>query len=108
MAYPDGALSQNRSSMAYVLTSIAMNGNHSILPCAFGRLTNWSLDAYCHNKEAYTNDTSVTHSHRAFEYDTFKKEGLAEHGSHNTTMPFATHNKHYLGVDFKFQGLLDA
>ena len=70
-----------------------------------GRPTNWSLDDYCHNKETYTNNTCVTHSHQAFEYDMFKKEDLAEYGPHNTTMPFTARNKHYLGVDFKFQGL---
>ena len=105
IAYPDGALSQNRSGMPCVWTSMNMAGNHTLLPCASGRPTNWSLDDYCHNKETYTNNTCVTHSKQAFEYDMFHEEDLAEYGPENTTMPFTARNKHYLGVDFKFQGL---
>ena len=56
------------------------------------------LDSYCHNKETYTNNTCVTHSKQAFEYDMFKKEDLAEYGPHNTTMPFTARNKHHLGA----------
>jgi hypothetical protein len=98
IAYPDGALSQNRSGMPCVWTSMNMGGNHTLLPCAFGRPTDWSLDNYCHNKETYTNNTCVTHSKQAFEYDMFKKEDLAEYGPHNTTMPFTARNKHHLGA----------
>jgi hypothetical protein len=43
-------------------------GNHSVLPCASGRPVDWSLDDYCHNKETYTNNTCVTHTHQARQF----------------------------------------
>lgn len=43
-----------------------MAGNHSLLPC-----TAVGPAPLCHNKEAYTNNTCVTHREPPFEYDMF-------------------------------------
>eukprot|EP01052_Picozoa_sp_SAG31_P004018 SAG31_NODE_161_length_21899_cov_16.832844_18_plen_182_part_00 len=102
IAYPDGALSQNRSGMACVWTSMNMGGDHSLLPCAYGRPTNWTLDRYCHNKEVYTNNTCVTHTKQAFEYDMFREDDLAEYGPTNTTMPFTARNEFHSSATFSF------
>ena len=69
------------------------------------RPVDWALDRFCHNKETYTNNTCITHTHPAFEYDMFRKEDLAEFGPHNTTMPFTARNKFYSSAKFQFQGL---
>ncbi len=84
-----------------------MGGNHSLLPCAFGRQVDWALDQYCHNKETYTNKTSFNLETNipAFEYDMFRKDDLATFGPHNTTMPFTARNKFYSSAKFLFQGL---
>ena len=105
IAYPDGALSQNRSGMACVWTSMNMGGDHSLLPCARGRPVDWALDRFCQNKETYTNNTCVTHTHQAFEYDMFSAADLAEYGPHNSTFPFTARNKFYSSQKFEFQGM---
>ena len=52
IAYPDGAISQNRSGMPCVWTSMNMAGNVSLRPCAKG-----GPKPMCHNREVYTNNT---------------------------------------------------
>jgi hypothetical protein len=99
IAYPDGALAQNRSGMPCVWTSMNMGGNRSLLPCAPG-----GPKPMCHNREVYTNNTCVTHREQAFEFDMFNADDLAEYGPSNTTMPFTAHNQAYLGIEFEFGG----
>ena len=52
IAYPDGAISQNRSGMPCVWTSMNMAGNVSLRPCAKG-----GPKPMCRNREVYTNNT---------------------------------------------------
>ena len=74
----------------------------AVMPCAAE-----GPKPMCHNREVYTNNTCITHSKQPFEYDMFDKHDLALSGPSNTTMPYTARNRHYLGVEYRFQGLWD-
>jgi len=97
IAYPDGALSQNRSGIACVWTSMGMAGNLSGHPCT-------SVTGPCHNKETFTNNTCVTHKFQPFEFDMFNETDLAKFGPLDTTMPYTARNTHYMGSPYMFAG----
>lgn len=97
IAYADGALSQNRSGMPAVWTSMNMAGNRSLLPCT-------EITGPCHNREVFTNNTCLSHSFAPAEYDMFNATDLALRGPRDTTMPYTANNKYYLGLKYTFAG----
>lgn len=97
IAYADGALSQNRSGMPSVWTSMNMAGDKSKLPCT-------AITGPCRNREVFTNNTCITHRFQPSEYDMFNATDLDLMGPEDTTMPFTARNKYYLGIPYQFAG----
>lgn len=78
--YPEGALSQNRSGMPCVWTSMNQAGNATDHPCT-------KDTGPCRNLETFTNNTCLSHREQPFEYDMFNFTDLELFGPGNTTMP---------------------
>ena len=85
IVYPDGAQRQNRSGMACVWTSMNMGGNRSLLPCTSETLGTLGP---CHNKEAFTNNTCVTHREQPFEYVDPQHDTSSSHRTPSTLTEF--------------------
>mmetsp|Transcript_23494 Transcript_23494/g.34669 ORF Transcript_23494/g.34669 Transcript_23494/m.34669 type:complete len:913 (-) Transcript_23494:156-2894(-) len=94
--YPEGSLSQNRSGMPCLWTSMNMatkNGEEKP-PCS---------NRLCRTREVFTNNSCVTRYAAPLEYDMFNETDLAVMGNRNTTIPYTAYNRYYLKNSYKFR-----